>query len=340
MQIKKKILGYAAVAVLFAACSAFFVKCPKQQEKSPAKKADTTLKLKVPYSADSAYKYIEDQVAFGPRVPGSEASRRCGDYIIGKLRDFGADSIIEQHTVATAFNGDRLPLRNIMGRFNGERSSNRVLLVAHYDTRPWADRDRNATLAQQPIDGANDGASGVATLLALALQFKQLRPDVGVDMLFVDGEDYGDNSGWENNDTSWCLGTQYWVKNMPADYAERLPRYGILLDMVGARNARFYREYFSNQNCSEVVDKIWSFAAQTGHYRFFVNEPGASVIDDHVFITRAGIPTADIIDIGNKETGNFPPTWHTHNDTTNGISRATLRYVGQTVSNVIYYERI
>lgn len=339
MQIKKRIIGIAAVAVLFAACSAFFVKCPKQDEKK-AETGTTTLKLKVPYSADSAYRYIEEQVAFGPRVSGTEANRRCGDYIIEKLRSFGADSIIEQHTVATAFNGDRLPLRNIMGRFNSDRSKNRILLVAHYDTRPWADRDKNSSRTKDPIDGANDGGSGVATLLALALQFKQERPDIAVDMLFVDGEDYGDNSGWENNDTSWCLGTQHWVKNMPADYAERLPRYGILLDMVGARNARFYREYFSHNNCPEVVDKIWSFGAQTGHYRFFVNELGASVIDDHVFITRAGIPTADIIDIGNKETGSFPPTWHTHNDTIGGISRATLRYVGQTVSNVIYYERI
>lgn len=314
------------------------------QKKVTEEKKIQKLAMVVPYSSDSAYRFIEEQVAFGPRVAGSEENRKCAEYIADKLKKFGADSIIIQDFRSQVHTGDDLRMRNIMGRFKGSSpeadSKPPVLLLAHYDTRPWADRDSKVENQTKPILGANDGASGVATLLAIAHQFSQQRPQVNVDLLFVDGEDYGRASDWENCDSTWCLGAQYWTANMPADYQSNRPRFGILVDMVGARNARFPREFISDRFAEQVVDKVWSMAAHTGHSRFFINEKGGSIIDDHYFINlNTGIPTIDIIDIANAETGSFPPTWHTVNDNISQISRATLRYVGQTVSNVIYYEK-
>lgn len=312
-----------------------------RETKTENASADASRKIanKQKFEADSAYDYISRQVKFGPRVPGTAAHKACGDYLVGKLRQFGADSIIEQHFTATAWNGDRLPLRNIMGRF-GTDKRDRVLLIAHYDTRPWADRESRTENIHQPIPGANDGGSGVGVILELARQFSVERPEVGVDILFADGEDYGDGSGWTNSDSTWCLGTQHWAENLPDDYRTAAPRFGILLDMVGAPHARFHREYISDLYAQQAVDKIWSMAAKSGYSRQFVNRAGGSVIDDHLFVnTVAGIPTVDIIDANNEATGSFPASWHTLNDDMTSISKASLRAAGQTVSNVIYYEK-
>lgn len=306
-------------------------------EKAEAKPKSKILKPVMLFQQDSAYQFISDQLDFGPRVPGTPAHDACAKYLVEKLRSYGVDSIITQKFNMKAYTGDILPLTNIMGRFDTS-NPDRVLLVAHYDTRPWADREKNPDRVKEPILGANDGASGVAVILELARLIQQQRPNVGVDILFVDGEDYG-NSGWAENDSTWCLGSQYWVEHMPADYATIKPRFGILLDMVGAHYARFHREYLSDLHAPQVVDKIWSIAANSGRTRFFKNVPGGSVVDDHLFINEAGIPTADIIDCNNETTGTFPDTWHTTRDDLSGISKATLRAVGQTVSNVLYYEK-
>lgn len=289
------------------------------------------------FDKDSAYQYINDQVAFGPRVPGTDQHKACGQYLVDKLRQFGADTIIEQETVVEAFNGDKLPIKNIFASYNPQ-AKNRILLVAHWDTRPWANMESSEEHRVQPVPGANDGASGVGVILEIARNLNLKAPDCGVDILFTDAEDYGNNSGFTNNDDSWCLGTQYWVKHMP--YApHKLPAYGILLDMVGGGGARFHRELLSNKDARQATVKVWGEANNLGYDDIFVNKLGGAVVDDHMFLIEAGIPTTDIIEHVSDETGSFPAAWHTLDDDMRNISRKTLEVVGNTVLNVIYKEK-
>jgi hypothetical protein len=285
------------------------------------------------FSADSAYAYIARQVDFGPRVPGTQAHRDCADWLIATLRSHRVDTVLEQRTTLTASNGDRLPVCNILARFN-PGSSRRVLLLAHWDCRPWADNDADEQWRSKPVDGANDGASGVGVLLEIARNLGEKRPDVGVDILLTDAEDYGD----AGNDDSWCLGTQYWLEHSPYDSGNR-PMYGILLDMVGGRSARFHREYFSDNYARSITSKVWATAARLGYGDIFIDEPGGAITDDHVYVMSAGIPTVDIIESANEVTGSFPPTWHTHTDNMDYIDTKTLDAVGNTVLNIIYNEK-
>lgn len=289
------------------------------------------------FEADSAYIYIVEQVAFGPRVPGTEGHEACGQYLVDRLKQFGADTVIEQRAVVTAFNGDKLPINNIFARYNSD-ALNRVLLVAHWDTRPWANMEINDENRTLPVPGANDGASGVGVILEIARNLGIKAPECGVDILFTDAEDYGEASGFVNNDDSWCLGTQYWVENMPYSSVDR-PVYGILLDMVGGTDAQFHREVFSHAEAKSPTVKIWSEANTLGFGDVFINKVGGAVIDDHIFLTKAGIPTTDVIEHVSKATGNFPATWHTLDDDVMHISHKTLDAVGKTVLNVVYKEK-
>lgn len=289
------------------------------------------------FDADSAYLYVSEQVDMGPRVPGTAGHAECADYIVSQLRRFGADDIIEQELTARNYLGTTLALTNIMGRYN-PGCNDRVLLVAHWDTRPWADADPDIDNRNKSVPGANDGGSGTAVLLEIARQLGQKQPRIGVDLLFVDGEDSGNSSSWGSNEETWCLGTQYWVKNMPYT-PESMPRYGILLDMVGGRDAKFYREYLSQNSAGAVNDKVWSNAASAGYGSRFPNGVRGGITDDHVFINRAGIPCIDIIECSHPETGSFSPVWHTVADDMKNIDRATLKAVGQTVLNTIYNEK-
>lgn len=325
----KPLLTIIAAMAMLAACSNTANR-PAQDVDEPEVRPDT-----VRFNADSAYAFVGRQVAFGPRVPGSEGHRRCAEWIVSRLA--GADTIITQRGEATAFNGDRLPITNIMAMYNPE-ATKRVLLAAHYDTRPWADNSTNKAKRSEPVTGANDGASGVAVLLEYARLLRQWRPEIGIDLLFVDAEDYGTSKGWGNANETWCLGSQYWVENLPYTAANR-PAYGIVFDMVGGTGARFHREYFSNVNAHAIVDKVWGEAARSGLSHIFINEVGGSLIDDHVFINRAGIPCIDIVECNNPHTGSFPPTWHTEYDDMAAISAATLGAAGQTVLNVLARER-
>ncbi len=284
------------------------------------------------FDTDSAMAFLKAQTDMGPRVPGSDAHRKCGDYLYGTLKRLGADTVMEQLVTVTAWNGDRLPLRNIMGRFNIRNGVRPVLLVAHWDSRPWADAEDDPERAGKPIDGANDGASGVAVLLEIARQASVKGTNMPLDILLVDGEDYG-NSDAPDGDSSWCLGTQAWLGNSPYN-SSPTPRYGILLDMVGGRDARFHREYFSDRHAPGLVDMIWNTAASIGLSDRFVNEPGGAVTDDHVFLNRAGIPTVDIIENKNPATGTFNTTWHTHGDNYSNIDPTTIRDTGRLVSKL------
>lgn len=285
------------------------------------------------FNTDSAMAYLKAQTSFGPRIPGTTAHTDCGHYLTTTLQRHGADTIITHTATATAWNGDHLPLLNILARFNPSDTISPILLLAHWDTRPWADNDPDPTHSTSPIDGANDGASGVAILLEIARLAATHNTTAPLDILFVDGEDYGAPDGTPHSDTTWCLGTQQWLATTP--YAHRpQPRYAILLDMVGGRDARFHREYISTTYAPHIVDLVWNRAATLGLADRFVNTTGGAVVDDHLFLNQASIPAIDIIENHNPATGSFNPTWHTHHDTYDNIDPATIADVGTLITSL------
>lgn len=281
------------------------------------------------FSGDSAYANVAAQVAFGPRVPNTEAHRRAGDWLCGRLRGYGAD-VTEQKAELTAFDGTKLQARNIYARFNPQRRE-RVLLLAHWDCRPWADEDPDPEMRREPVDGANDGASGVGVLLEIA-RLLQAAPEAdglpGVDILLVDAEDWGSH----DDDDSWALGCKYFVANPPGkDFS---PSRAILLDMVGSPNATFYKEYFSEQAAPDINAALWSAAAARGYRAMFPPAVGSAVTDDHRPLIEAGIPAVDIIDYRPQQ--GFDPVWHTTADNMDNISARTLGAVGQTVTDYLW----
>lgn len=293
------------------------------------------------FDADSALQYVGQQVQFGPRVPGSPAHNRCAEWIIEKLKQFGARVDVQRMDVALP-DGMKMSVVNILGRFPGTDSlAAPILLVAHYDTRPWADEDPDPANHNKPVPGANDGGSGVGVLLETARQLSLQPPPIPVDLLFVDLEDSGTSGGGEETTDTWCRGTQAWVADgMPyGKNGQPWPRYGILLDMVGGAGAVFPREYYSTAEARDVVVKVWNVAKQAGLEERFPNRAGGAVIDDHLWLTRAGIPTVDIIESMNPQTGSFPPTWHTLQDDMSGIDAQTLKAVGVLVNTVIRQEK-
>ncbi len=277
------------------------------------------------FSPDSAYSYIETQVGFGPRVPGSEAHRLCGDWFTGKLREFGAE-VTEQTATITTFDGTRIPMRNIFARINPD-ADRRVLLFAHWDCRPWADHDPDPAKRSMPVDGANDAASGTGVILELARILTQDNDGPGIDILLSDAEDWGA----ENNDESWALGTRYFSENPPAP--GYLPDAAILLDMVGTRDATFMREYFSQLSNPALADEIWSIAHSLGYDKMFVNRVGSAINDDHVELIKGGIPAIDIIDY--REGTGFFSGWHTASDNMDFISKETLEAIGNTLETYL-----
>lgn len=291
------------------------------------------------FSGDSAYRYIADQVAFGPRVPGTAAHKACEQYLVDQLHRFGADSVMVQHAEVKAFNGDVLPIANIMGAYNID-APKRILLLAHWDSRPWADMSSCPEKRKEPVLGANDGGSGVGVLLEIARNLQLKAPEVGVDILFVDAEDYGESGDYLGSPETWCLGSQYWTKNMTLYTPDSLPAYGILLDMVGGRDAHFLYEHFSYTKAPKPTARVWNEAEAIGHGERFVKRTSGAVTDDHIFLIQAGIPTTDIIEANNNTTGSFNPTWHTCDDNLENIDREPLKAVGETVLNVIYKEKI
>ena len=331
----KKSLAYI---LLFALSTTMACSTKATDSKDRAESEGPTTTLLGSFDSDSAYKFVAEQVAFGPRNPNSEGHRACGNYLVEKLKSYHPDTIIVQESTVTTFNGDKLDMKNIMARYN-TAASNRVLLVAHWDTRPWADMEGNIERRQEPILGANDGASGVGVLLEIARNLDMKAPECGVDILFVDDEDYGNSTGFMNNDDTWCLGTQYWVNHMPYGPNDCKPAYGILLDMVGGKDAVFHREYNSHLNARAATVKVWAEATMLGFDSTFINKVGGTIVDDHVFLTDAGIPTTNIIENMNTHTLNFPPTWHTHDDNLANIDKQSLDAVGKTVLNVVYKEK-
>ena len=305
---------------------AFFASCSNRgQEQVTTPIAKQT--KNVEFNADSCYNYLAKQVDFGPRVPNTKAHKECAKYLESTLAEF-ADTVITQDVNLTAFNGTKLESRNIIASWN-TKSKNRIMLCAHWDSRPFCDEDANPANHKTPVLGANDGASGVAVLMELARQFATKQPNVAVDIVLFDSEDYG-SSDVEN---SYCLGSQYWARN-PHTPNYRA-RFGILLDMVGGVGARFDKDVVSMHFASDVVNAVWKTAADLGYGGLFSNAPGGSLIDDHYYVNMlSGIPCIDIIDYSNGE--GFPSTWHTVNDNLENIDKTVLNAVGRVLSNYIY----
>lgn len=292
-------------------------------------------KVAVPkFDRDSAYAFVEKQVSFGPRVPNTEAHRQCRQWLAARFRQYGAE-VIEQDFQARAYTGATLNATNIIARYNPQ-AAKRIMLAAHWDSRPFADSPLNTDRKDEPILGADDGGSGVAVLLEVARQLQANPIEMGVDLILFDAEDYGESGG--DNAESYCLGSQYWSRNPHVSGRQR-PKYGILLDMVGAEGARFPKEYYSMQFAPQLANKVWKLAQNMGYGNYFVNDSGGGVTDDHYFVnTIARIPMIDIINrpVG-AQTG-FGEYWHTHNDDMDIIDPRTLRAVGQVMLAVVYRE--
>ncbi|MBT0810022.1 M28 family peptidase [Litoribacter ruber] len=290
------------------------------------------------FNADSAYSFIQRQVDFGPRVPNTEAHQETKRWLVEKFNEYGMQ-VTEQDFEAKAYDGTNLKLTNIFAAHNPQ-ASKRILLAAHWDTRHLADKDTENI--EQPIDGANDGGSGVGVILEIArvIATSGMDPEVGVDFILFDGEDYGEPEQTKPSDRNhsqiwWALGSQHWSRNPhEAGYSAY---YGILLDMVGAKGARFYREGYSMQYARNIVQKVWRNAHRLGHGDFFPMRDSHEIIDDHVFVNQvAKIPMIDIVEYS-PDYG-FGKYHHTHQDSMDLIDRRTLKAVGETVLFTIYQE--
>ncbi|MDB4893502.1 MAG: family peptidase, partial [Gemmatimonadetes bacterium] len=289
---------------------------------------------KTAFNADSALSYTRQQVAFGPRVPGTPGAVKAGDWIVQMMKQ-RADTVVEQKWTHKTLKGDSLPLRNILARFN-TKATQRILYVTHWDTRPMADSDPVLGNRGTPILGANDGAAGVGLFVALGDALKKTPPGIGVDLLFVDGEDYGQSFDPPYSDV--LLGSQYFVTHLPTpDYK---PIYGVLWDMIADSDLNIMQEPNSMQAAPEVVTRVWQKAADLGYTQYFVPQPyPVAVTDDHVPFIERGFRIIDVIDLdyGPRNTsGQANPNYHhTLGDTMEHISAKSLQVVGDVALSLI-----
>ena len=323
------------VLALFFAFS--FSGCDDQKSSKNASKKTAKKTVSVPvFNADSAYNFVAEQVAFGPRVPNTPAHSQGAKYLENTLLKYTANVIVQEFQ-KRAYDGTVLNGKNIIAEFNPENKS-RVLLAAHWDSRPFADHDTDEANHHTAIDGANDGASGVGVLLEIARLMAQQAPNIGVDIILFDLEDYGVPSfeGYSSNE-SWALGSQHWANN-PHDL-NYTAKYGILLDMIGAKDPIFKMEYYSMYYAPHIVKKVWKQASILGYETTFLFEDGGMVMDDHIPVNDVlGIPMIDIIHYDPSTDSGFFPHWHTINDNLDAIDKMSLKIVGETVMHVVYYE--
>ena len=307
------------------------------------------------FSADSAYLFCQQQCDFGPRTMNSQAHEQCAQWIAAKFQHYGM-SVTEQRATLKGYDGTALLCNNIIASYRPQKKE-RIMLCAHWDSRPWADNDPDEANWHRPVMAANDGASGVAVMLEIArllsaeptaqtdssahTQGAALSPQLGIDFVCFDAEDWGTPQWSDEPDASdsWALGAQHWAAN-PHVQGYR-PRYAILLDMVGGQGARFYHEGYSKHYASHIVDRVWQAAQTVGYGSLFPQRDGGTITDDHVPVNQvARIPCIDIIPYYPAcPESSFGPTWHTVNDDMDHIDRNTLKAVGQTLVQVIYTER-
>jgi hypothetical protein len=289
-----------------ASCLALASACPARGGEKPRE-----------FGGTRAFGYIEQQLQFGPRIPGTAGHERTGDWILQHLRAT-ADTVVVQSIAFKTRSGEILHLRNFFARFRPS-ATERVLLLAHWDTRPHADQSANLGQQRLPVPGANDGASGVAVLLGVAEALKAKPPALGVDLLFTDGEDYGtDWDHWEDSTSDVLIGSRYFAAHQPAGYQ---PLFAVLFDMVADKDQQFYYEGNSQSFAPEVVDRVWRTATDLGYGRIFLPGVRNTLTDDHVALQKGGIHAIDVVDF------NYP-YWHTTDDTIDKVSAASLQVVG------------
>lgn len=299
--------------------------------------ADTTAVVIPQFNKDSAYSYVAAQCAFGPRVPNTKAHDLCANYFVENLKRFGLEVQVQEFK-ARAFDGTTLNGKNIIASTQPE-NPNRILLCAHWDSRPFADNDPDPKNFYKAIDGANDGASGAGVLMEIARILGTNKTNLGIDIVLLDLEDFGAHkNAEERSEDSWGLGSQYWSQqpHKPGYTA----RFGILLDMVGAKNPIFTKEHYSVTYASGILDKVWMHAAKLGYGKYFPDMNEGAVTDDHVYINKnLGIPTIDIIHYDTQSGTGFYPYWHTIKDNMEQIDAETLNIVGVTLLSVIFNEK-
>ncbi len=276
------------------------------------------------FDGPAAFEYLRTQVEFGPRIPGTEGHRRQAEWLERMLRE-RADSVIVQAWSHVTASRDTLPLRNFVARFN-PGAQDRILYLAHWDTRPSSDGP-NSTDSKRPVPGANDGASGVALLLAVADALKQTPPRIGVDLLFVDGEDYGDFSKQPDD---VLIGSRWYTKHQPPGAP---PRFAVLVDLVGDKDLQVYQEGNSLTGAPQIVEKVWDVAQRLGYPQYFRADSAGrhTLTDDHVELQRAGIRAIDVVDFDY-------PAWHTPEDDLSKVSAASLQVVGDVAMAVLRLE--
>ena len=277
------------------------------------------------FDADRAFRDLQRQVAFGPRIPGSAGHAQQLEWLETELRAL-ADTVFLDPFEQVTGEGHELDLTNVIARF-GPADGSRLLLLTHWDTRPRADQSVEPADREKPVPGANDGASGTAILLELARMFNEQRPPGGVELLFTDGEDYGPSTD------DMFLGARHYVAGIGS---RNPPAYGILLDMVGDADPSFPIEAYSMEGAGQVVQRVWGIAADLGYRRFFPMGQTTRVVDDHIHFIDAGIPVADIIDFDYGPGNGF---WHTLRDVPENTNARTLLMVGDIVAEVVYRNR-
>lgn len=316
--------------IAFAFLLAFSACKNSHQSAETAAVADSIKLISPDFSADSAYAYTKKQVDFGPRIPGSKAHAACAEWLVAKLKSFGADVQIQSAPVKT-FDGKTYTLKNIIARYQPENRK-RILVTAHWDARPFSDEDPDPKMKDKPFDAANDGGSGVAVILEMARDMQKKQPKTGIDFILWDIEDYGKANDALPEEPTWCLGSQYWAAHPHLAGYKAL--WGVNLDMVGGCNAQFMREGHSRTNAADALKTIWNIGNEIGYSGYFINADCNDIVDDHYWMNKAGVPTVDIIHYNNQ--AGFYSGWHTQNDNMEGIDKNTMKAVGQTVLEAIY----
>lgn len=355
---KKKYILIIVIAIVCASIAWLFLAGPLASPKSSeADESDDIERLNPvgpTFNADTAFAFVQAQCDFGPRDMNSVGHEKCAEWIIAKFKQYGCE-MSTQKADLKGYDGTPLKSTNIIARWNPQATT-RIMLCAHWDSRPWADNDPDSTNWRKPILAANDAASGVAVMLELARVLSQQKvaarntgdgqtqtlmasKALGIDFVCFDAEDWGTPqwSDLPDDGNSWALGAQYWAQNKPHDYA---PRYAVLVDMVGGQGARFYQEGMSKQYAPDIVKKVWRASRQAGYGSFFPKIDGGMITDDHIPVNQvANIPCIDIISYyPDCEQSSFGPTWHTLADDVQHIDATTLKAVGQTLVQVLYTE--
>lgn len=276
------------------------------------------------FDGQAAFGYLRAQVEFGPRVPGTEGHRRMAEWLEQMVRE-RAESVVVQSWRHVNARGDTLLMQNVVGRFN-PAAQDRILYLAHWDTRPVSDGP-NSTRTSVPVPGANDGASGVAVLLAVADALKKSAPALGVDLLFVDGEDYGDFS---KQPSDVLIGARWYTAHQAPGPQ---PHFAVLFDLVGDADLQFYQEGNSLTGAPQIVEKVWNVAHRLGYQRYFRSDSAGrhTLTDDHVELQRVGIRAIDVVDFDY-------PAWHTPEDDLSKVSAASLQVVGDVALALIRLE--